>query len=104
MLAIYIVGVKDITLRNLLVLATNNLRHYRFCVSSDGSFVMAQPSACRGDLICVLFGCDTPVLLRKIDEYHYTFVGECYTHGIMYGESIEGMRAGKYKPKDIMIY
>ncbi|KAH8744628.1 hypothetical protein F5883DRAFT_439740 [Diaporthe sp. PMI_573] len=47
-----------------------------------------------GDLICVLYGCDVPVVLRKI-ECHYKFIGESYVHGIMHGEAIEASRRVK---------
>jgi hypothetical protein len=42
-----------------------------------------------GDVICVLFGCDMPVVLREIDENSYTFIGGCYMHGIMEGGGYE---------------
>ncbi|KAK2596144.1 hypothetical protein QQS21_006421 [Conoideocrella luteorostrata] len=40
-----------------------------------------------GDLLCILFGCSVPVLLRRLDQSpKYGLVGECYIHGIMDGE------------------
>jgi hypothetical protein len=39
------------------------------------------------DLVCVLFGGKVPFILRKM-EGHYRFVGECYLHGIMFGEAL----------------
>ncbi|OCK98442.1 HET-domain-containing protein [Cenococcum geophilum 1.58] len=49
-----------------------------------------------GDLICILYGCSVPVVLRKIvnensdaDKYHYKLIGECYIHGMMNGEACE---------------
>ena len=47
-----------------------------------------------GDLICVLFGCSVPVILRPqmnssgFDIMHYEIVGEAYIHGMMDGEAI----------------
>lgn len=44
-----------------------------------------------GDLVCILFGCSVPVLLRpktKGDNPTYSFIGECYIHGMMDGEAI----------------
>jgi len=44
----------------------------------------------RGDIICILFGCSVPVILREVDEpdnYHHEFIGECYAHGVMEGEA-----------------
>ncbi|MCJ1451337.1 hypothetical protein MMC28_001673 [Mycoblastus sanguinarius] len=44
------------------------------------------------DLICILYGCSVPVVLRKLEdpatsEEYFEFVGECYVHGIMDGEA-----------------
>jgi hypothetical protein len=100
----YMLGIEYAAHRKLLNMAINNLRKYRFCVSSDGSFVMGPPSVLKGDLVCILFGCNMPVILRETDVNRYVFVGECYVHGIMDGEAIEGMRAGKYKVKEFRIY
>ncbi|PVH72374.1 HET-domain-containing protein [Cadophora sp. DSE1049] len=52
----------------------------------------------RDDLVCILFGCSVPVLLRpetKEENPTYSFVGECYIHGMMDGEAI----ASKYTSK-----
>jgi hypothetical protein len=45
-----------------------------------------------GDLVCVLLGGRTPYILRPAEGRKYRFIGECYLHGIMYGEAlIEGL-------------
>ena len=46
---------------------------------------IAPVSAEEGDLICLLLGCDFPMLLRKKHD-HYVLVGEAYVHGWMNGE------------------
>lgn len=43
-----------------------------------------------GDIICTFLGCHIPVILRQKTEDTYEFVGECYLHGIMNGESFLG--------------
>jgi hypothetical protein len=63
---------------------------------------LAHSSAQEGDLVCVLYGCSVPVILRKIgprsnegllsdqsSSDHYEFIGECYIHGMMDGEAIQ---------------
>lgn len=40
------------------------------------------------DLVCVLFGGKVPFVLRKM-RGHYRLVGECYLHGIMFGEALD---------------
>ena len=53
-----------------------------------------------GDLICILFGCSVPVILRPqmdssgSDIMHYEIVGESYIYGMMDGEAIS-----KFLPK-----
>jgi hypothetical protein len=49
------------------------------------------------DLVCVLFGGRVPFILRKMEEGHYRFVGECYLHGIMFGEALgEGLKTRQW--------
>ena len=55
----------------------------------DQGYVVLGPRSCEvGDLVCVLYGCSVPVLLRpRSNVPGYTFVGECYVHGMMDGEA-----------------
>jgi hypothetical protein len=52
-----------------------------------------------GDLLCIIFGCSVPVVLRKIvsdemtGEHHYELVGDCYVHGMMDGEAFTMQQA-----------
>ncbi len=46
-----------------------------------------------GNLVCVLFGCSVPVILRRVDD-HYIFIGECYVHEIMQGQLVEALNRG----------
>ena len=53
---------------------------------------LAPEMSKKRDLICILYGCSVPVALRrmvdpKTDEEYFTFIGECYVHGIMDGEA-----------------
>ena len=65
---------------------------------------MAPYSAHVGDLICVLFGGQTPFVLRKREPEGYLLVGECYVHGIMDGEAIRGFEAGEYVEERFALY
>lgn len=40
------------------------------------------------DIICILYGCSVPVVLRP-HKGGFQFVGECYIHGMMDGEAVE---------------
>lgn len=58
----------------------------------EGLFGLAPTKAEPGGLICILFGCSVPVILRKIifgvDGGCYELVGEAYIHGMMEGQAL----------------
>jgi len=58
----------------------------RLVTTSRGHLGMAPPEAKNGDVVCVLFGCSVPVVLRKRHDLGWEFIGECYLHGYMNGE------------------
>lgn len=65
----------------------------KFLVSRDQSWIGLAPMAAQvGDIIVVLYGCSVPVVLRpqKSGGSFFQLVGECYVHGIMDGEALEG--------------
>ncbi|GCB18024.1 heterokaryon incompatibility protein 6, OR allele [Aspergillus awamori] len=72
---------------------TRATSYRRLMVSSKGYIGLVPPGTQEGDLICVLYGCSVPVILRKQGD-NYIFVGESYVHGIMDGEAIEQMNKG----------
>jgi hypothetical protein len=37
----------------------------------------------------VLIGSKSPFILRPVVGGKYRFIGECYVHGIMFGEALE---------------
>jgi hypothetical protein len=51
-------------------------------------FGLAPDKAAVGDLLCILYGCSVPVVLRKLAHGQYQFIGECYVHGMMDGEAL----------------
>jgi hypothetical protein len=44
-----------------------------------------------GDLVCILFGCSVPVILREHAMNTYILIGECYVHRKMEGEHFFGL-------------
>ena len=50
-------------------------------------FGLAPPKAETDDVVCIFYGCSVPVLIRPADD-GFTFIGECYVHGMMDGEAI----------------
>lgn len=65
---------------------------------------MAPSSSRIGDVVCVIFGCDMPVVLRRNKGGPYTFVGGCYADGIMYGEAMEGLADGNNRVVELRIH
>jgi hypothetical protein len=55
--------------------------------TTDESFVgLAYHPVRKGDILCILFGCKYPVVLRPQDGTRYKFIAPTYTDGIMEGE------------------
>lgn len=58
----------------------------RLFVSQRGYLGLGADTIRRGDVICLLFGGDSPLILRDTRSGYYKLVGEAYIHGIMHGE------------------
>jgi hypothetical protein len=67
----------------------------RFFLSSSGLVGLAPWNAADGDVVCVLLGCRSPVVLRR-QEDHYILIGEAYLDEYMNGEAIIGLRDGEF--------
>lgn len=63
----------------------------RFCASKRGFAGLVPHQAKVGDQICIFHGGAVPFVLRKnkAQENCYSLIGECYIHGIMYGEALK---------------
>jgi hypothetical protein len=59
-------------------------------------FCLGSPDVREGDMVCIIFGCSVPVVLRKVStgsgNAHFEVIGECYVHGMMDGEALEGKK------------
>lgn len=60
----------------------------RLITTLKGYIGLAPLASKKGDMVCVLFGCSTPIILRPLANGGYKFIGECYVHGIMEGEAM----------------
>lgn len=64
----------------------------RLVTTERGHVGMALETVERTDVVAVLLGCSTPMVLRQVqgDAGHlkWKVVGECYLHGIMNGEAM----------------
>lgn len=62
---------------------------YRELFLTDGQKIVKAWNNCqKGDWICIIPGCDVPLVLREVGDY-YELVGDCYLYGYMKVEEME---------------
>ena len=74
----------------------------KLVITEKGRFALASSLAEPGDVLCVLFGCSVPVILRHNKNY-WKLVGECYLHGIINGEAIKSFENGEFHQEEFII-
>ncbi|KAI1746970.1 heterokaryon incompatibility protein-domain-containing protein [Xylaria castorea] len=62
----------------------------RFMRCNDGFIGLGPTETQPDDLICILLGYESPVVLRKHNGGNYKFVGPCYLHGASDGSALLG--------------
>jgi len=75
------------------------LQGNKFLVTDDGSLAIGPASSDLGDRICVLLGCDRPMLLRPDPEGSYLVVGACFLSHVQFGEAILGPIPASFQPQ-----
>jgi hypothetical protein len=70
-----------------------SINHRRFFISDSELIGMGPDRTKVGDIICILLGCSTPVILRPQDG-HYIFLGEAYVHCYMYAKGMDQLAEG----------
>ena len=48
-----------------------------------------------GDRLCVFFFCPTPYIVRPAGPDRWTFIGEAYVHGLMFGQALKMLERGE---------
>ncbi|KAL8895005.1 MAG: hypothetical protein Q9207_008337 [Kuettlingeria erythrocarpa] len=61
-----------------------------------GRLGLAPKATEPGDKICVLLGCESPLVLRSDGSGNHAVVGECYIDGMMSGEALLGKLPKKW--------
>ena len=64
---------------------------------------LAPQSVKEQDLICIIYGCSVPVVLRPVkenDKCHHVLIGECYIHGMMDGKAFRLLHGMNTKRKE----
>jgi hypothetical protein len=73
---------------------------------SQNSLGLAPQNVREGDLICIVYGCSVPVVLRKFSvdqengKCYYVLIGECYIHGMMDGEAFRILQELKIEKEE----
>lgn len=77
----------------------------RFVVTERGYHGLAPALARVGDVCCVVFGANTPFIVRPAAQRHQHFelVGEAYVHGVMKGEIFERSAGVEFQEEDIVL-
>ena len=85
-------------------------RNRKFCITELGRMGVVPASTETGDRIVVLFGMQTPVVLRTLAPVSvdarpacYQLLGESFVHGLMDGEAIRAMEMGDLHADDLVI-
>ncbi|KAI7309293.1 hypothetical protein KC315_g13059 [Hortaea werneckii] len=110
--------------RRLITLSSEKLG------KSTSSIGLAPEGTRKGDLVCILYGCSVPVVLREMigdrpaakrqkcehpecpshhdssripSSVHYQFIGECYVHGVMDGKALDIRRKEGINEQDFVL-
>lgn len=63
------------------------LENKHFFSTSTGLIGNGPPTMRNGDIVAVLHGLQVPAVLRPLGQNRFQYVGECFLHGIMFGEA-----------------
>jgi hypothetical protein len=70
-----------------------SLHHRIFFETSAGHFGLGPPEVKDGDIICKIYDCWWPFILRKVDS-HYVLVGACWVLSFMSDQGLDESRSG----------
>jgi len=63
----------------------------RCLITTEKGYIGLAPKNSKvGDIVCILLGCRSPLVLRPLSEAQYQIVGECCICGLMDGEALLG--------------
>ncbi|KAL8672570.1 MAG: hypothetical protein Q9168_002975 [Polycauliona sp. 1 TL-2023] len=65
-------------------------RGRQFFVCKEGNTGLAPQAAREGDQVCVILGCQSPLVLRQHEDGYFTIIGDCYIDGLMTAEAVLG--------------
>ncbi|KAL8846121.1 MAG: hypothetical protein Q9221_008767 [Calogaya cf. arnoldii] len=75
----------------LVIRVINRMTNGRTLITTaDGRLGLAPKGTIPGDLICVVLGCHSPLVLRSDNNLSHQVVGACYIDSLMTGEALLG--------------
>ena len=66
--------------------------NYQLLITAGGYVGWTSARSQEGDLVCLILGCSTPVILRRRNEGGYRLTGVSYILGLMDGERMKDLR------------
>ncbi|KAI1382717.1 uncharacterized protein F4822DRAFT_103715 [Hypoxylon trugodes] len=75
-----------------------NIRGRSCHLTDDGSIILGPGTACNGDHIYVIPGCDIPLVLRRTDGIAYRIIGTCYHSEYVNREALLGKLPMGWEP------
>ena len=74
--------------KSLFASMIQNICARTLVLTRKGCLGLGPTNARKGDLVCILYGCSVPVIIRKYGQ-GYRYVGESYIHGLMDGAAVD---------------
>jgi hypothetical protein len=65
-------------------------RNRCFFKTTNGQIGIGLGAMMAGDVVTILLGCSTPIILRPCENHTYLVIGEAYCHGVMTAEAVLG--------------
>jgi hypothetical protein len=74
-----------------------------FFITMKGYIGTAPMETKDGDMICLVFGCPVPLIVRPQEDYHI-IVGWAYIYGMMNGEMMDELREGRLHTEEFTFH
>ena len=90
--------------REFLLYRVSPIYSKKLVVTEGGAVGLGPKSAQEGDVVAVLHGCRTPVILRSgEDDGTFQLLGDSYFYGLMEGEAVDGALKDRFGLRDITL-
>lgn len=80
----------------------NKIHGRKIIRTGNGSLGVSSPDVMQQDLICLIAGCQTPFVIRKV-EHGYLLIGQCFVLDAMNGELLDDIARGNLQWEQLNI-